>query len=69
MKLDFMRSWKENQDLNWGEMLEVSRVAEQAAQDKAREIRQRRAKLTETVNSQVAAWEESVKANPPKRVF
>lgn len=45
MKLDFVRSWAQNQDLNWGEMLEVSRAAEQAAYDKAREIRKRHAEL------------------------
>jgi hypothetical protein len=45
MKIDFMRSWSQNQDLNWGEMLEVSRAAEQAGLDKAREIRKRHREL------------------------
>lgn len=65
MKIDFMGSWKENQDLNYGEMLEVVRSAERAGEEKAREIRQNHKDLC----AQVAAWEESVKANPPKRVL
>jgi hypothetical protein len=45
MRFDFMGSWKQNQDLNWGEMLEVSKSAEQAAADKAHEIRKRHVEL------------------------
>jgi hypothetical protein len=45
MRFDFMRSWAQNQDLNWGEMLEVAKTAEQAAADKAHEIRKRHVEL------------------------
>jgi predicted phage gp36 major capsid-like protein len=38
MKLNFTELWKQNQDLNFGEMREVVRAAENAAEDKKREI-------------------------------
>jgi len=65
MKMNFMQSWSENQDLSFGEMLEVARAAECAGEEKAREIRQHHKDLC----AQVAAWEEGVRANPPKRVL